>query len=74
MMTEAEAKARWCPFANCSNHGDASSGNRSWDGVPDNPAVRCIGSRCMAWRWSQGIGIEGDTHKPAGYCGMAGKP
>ena len=42
MMTEDEAKTKWCPFSDVA------------DATPAQaivPATRCIGSACMAWRW-----------------------
>lgn len=85
MMTEQEAKKKWCPFArlatqlnertpiNCGGH------NRSvfWNGPLDEDVVnnpefcRCIASDCMAWR---NIKASQKRFKPRGYCGLAGKP
>lgn len=31
----------------------------------------CIGTRCMAWRWT---GASHDTPLSDGHCGLAGKP
>lgn len=58
MLTEKEASERWCPFV----------GARFITATP--PASdKCIGSRCMAWRWIE----DGDedvvynqTEKPSG--------
>ena len=82
MMTEAEAKKKWCPnvrylatfrndegkleTAGCFNRGGADSGLEK---------ARCIGSDCMAWRWKYGEdrAYRGrDTQH--GYCGAFGKP
>ena len=66
-MTEDEAKTKWCPFvryAIVSKYVVSSGANRLGDdvGYHENASqCRCIGSACMAWR-------------PAGYCGLAGKP
>jgi hypothetical protein len=59
MMTEADAKNRWCPFAR-----SLRGANRDIEGGPDH-ACRCLASGCMAWRW------YGDD---LGYCGLAGPP
>ena len=64
LVTEEEAKERWCPFARAPGrmlgrreNGDSMDvvgfcpQNRGYaTGVPlDN--CRCIASQCMAWRW-----------------------
>lgn len=46
---------------------------------PDNNfRVRCIGNKCMAWRWSepqeQEIPMVGEPEDRKGYCGAYGKP
>ena len=47
-MTEDEAKTKWCPFAR-----EASSPG-GWNRAvfSDGPHSKCIGSQCMAWRWT----------------------
>lgn len=50
-MTEEEAKTKWCPFVRF--HGTPSDDcipNRS-EQLPN--ITRCLGSGCMAWRWSE---------------------
>ena len=75
MMTEAEAKKKWCPRAritagvhefNPISHGPAAITNRC-----DTPTMTdCLASECMAWRWE-----DIARRKPIdGYCGLAGKP
>ena len=59
-MTEEEAKTKWCPFAR--NGGEA--------GCNRLQSTECLGSACMAWRWSEEF-ADADTE---GYCGLAGKP
>ena len=38
----------------------------------------CIGSRCMAWRWTEPMVDGPDSYqsepKPVGFCGLAGFP
>ena len=55
MMTEDEAKTKWCPFSRVSNanHGgdacnrwDSSGGAKNYGPAGSN----CIASACMAWR------------------------
>ena len=83
LLTEEEAKTKWCPAARVS---DAGLGNRYTmvDDLTSGMAfAHCIASRCMWWRW--GVDETRDRHrKPdgtveeyrhkAGYCGIAGKP
>lgn len=79
ILTEEEAKTKWCPEARC---GNASGANRSGPQHDFAATPFCIGSACMAWRWNgespafPGAGPE-DNLNPAGrggYCGKAGKP
>lgn len=54
MMTESEAKQRWCPFVRFKSRDSGSAPAHNRDamlpefGVGD-PGFACIGSRCMAW-------------------------
>ncbi|MGJ4855555.1 hypothetical protein ACN6KF_001501 [Labrys sp. La1] len=47
LVTETEAKARWCPHARQIHQGDIEM-------LPHNRSARgwetCVGSGCMAWR------------------------
>ncbi len=92
-MTEEEAKTKWCPFVRMiagkiaddgkSEHRDGTTPfNRIVDGENGRyayPRVAgcCIGSACMAWRYSV-EGLDKTTEEMRkgypGYCGLAGKP
>lgn len=58
MMTEDEAKTKWCPMARGQNWDDRRSedgsftANRLQSGDP-LAACLCLGSRCMMWRWGK---------------------
>ena len=67
MLTEQEAKKKWCPFARPMSANGQTIINRNVTGEISAKSM-CIGSACMAWRDSAEnvIGI--------GYCGLAGKP
>lgn len=60
-MLESEAKTKWCPFvrhiADIDDHTNSNRGTEVTDEYNKefgNPEYsRCIGSRCMAWRWEK---------------------
>jgi hypothetical protein len=63
MLTEKEAKKKWCPFARAVCHeedGPKGAYNRlrldesvdvTTEEMCSDTETRCIGSSCMAWRW-----------------------
>lgn len=79
MITEYDAKNKWCPFARLSEMG----GTYNRTGPAAN--LECIGSQCMAWRAVETpeFKTRADTHfkktggrlvADAGFCGLAGQP
>ena len=68
VMTEEEAKTKWCPQCVSQTDGDAEY------------SQRCLGSGCMAWRWIWTVSPYGvpdfvaEIETKNGYCGLAGKP
>lgn len=71
MMTEEEAKTKWCPQARIDGLTDLPAYNRCIDGSAPKASC-CIGSACMMWRWSQqgrqniaSHAVEGWEHIPA---------
>lgn len=52
MMTESEAKTKWCPYVRVLARPIADVAvNRAMNtGAPD-PDCMCLASGCMAWRW-----------------------
>lgn len=72
LCTEKEAAGKWCPLVRFkfSGTGDTPSCNREPGMGPGvTEGTRCIGSRCMAWRFDQF-----DVGRVArGYCGAFGK-
>lgn len=86
MITEAEAKTKWCPFArqlmkirvpippfDAVDVRAIASANR-FDG---DAMSTCIGSRCMAWRTTKRTQDETIDDAPVityGFCGLAGTP
>jgi hypothetical protein len=80
ILTEEEAKTRWCPFARqLMRAGDTwapANRDRDYDDM-----CLCIASQCMAWRWNNAMSeaefvkmaTTGETKAPVGFCGLAGK-
>lgn len=70
LLTEEQAKTKWCPFVRLS--GQPNTFNRA----DPMEHLYCIASACMAWRWagyrpvpSQNVPNQNEAH---GYCGLAG--
>ena len=71
MMTEDEAKTKWCPFVRLSVtrwFGDppivpiTATANRVI-AEENQEKTFCISSACMAWRWiDTGVSVEGSTN------------
>jgi hypothetical protein len=57
ILTEDEAAERWCPQTSRKLSDESS---------------RCLGSKCMAWRWPNPPAISEENDEPLGYCGLAG--
>ncbi len=83
MMTEEEARGKWCPMSRSGVDGGGM--NRSPTTPPLgtlNGSCRCIASDCAMWRWAGPVDIwqDGTAHRPhtggiaAGHCGLAGRP
>ncbi len=75
MMTEDEAKTKWCPAyrfsAAISPAGDRDGcDNRRSEDKPETQA-KCIGSACMAWRWSARNTVGMRDSAKRGHCGLA---
>jgi len=77
MLTEDEAKTKWCPFSRTIDlvYSNIASNREVGDYDKNrNETVsvlgrnRCIASACMSWRLA-----PLSNHKGMGYCGLAGK-
>ena len=53
MMTEQEAKKRWCPMVRFSTGVDDGNASNRWLNYPSPAECSCIASGCMMWRWSE---------------------
>ena len=74
LVTEEEAKKKWCPMYRCSTDNGQLS-----DNATHSKGGYCCASDCMSWRWwdkEWGIGNNKDVLNPnrRGYCGLSGKP
>ena len=69
VMTEDEAKKRWCPDARVEL---AASNRIPSDSLVKMPGTLCMGSQCMAWRWDRTFVTP--VEPTVGYCGRAGRP
>lgn len=78
ILKEEDVLDKWCPYSR--RYHSSGSYNRSQN-IQDIPeGTRCVGSRCMAWRWVQdplvtfvANGKPTTTISEYGYCGLAGK-
>lgn len=75
LLTEKDAKTKWCPFALSAirRYEDSATAvnRRIGSGKPDVDCL-CIAADCMMWR-AVAVLKDGETVK-MGYCGLAGKP
>jgi hypothetical protein len=58
MLTEEEAKNRWCPLTAGAD-------------PEDERGRSCIASQCMAWRWVLDYSDGEPRQTDKGYCGLA---
>lgn len=70
LTTEKDAAAKLC----CASPVRWSIEN----GTPNN--LRCVGKKCMAWRWAEPLSkapaepMQDAEARQRGYCGLAGGP
>ena len=76
LLTEEQAKQKWCPWARIARDGSGIGNRYSFDNdlATDSAFARCIASDCMAWRWTDCSSKAVAGRKVEGYCGLAGKP
>ena len=73
LLTEAEARLKWCPYARGENWNDFRDAQRSFTANRSQSgdslgSCRCIASVCMAWRIDEeGLG------ESRGHCGAFGR-
>lgn len=77
IVTEDEAKMKWCPESRIPLPSGTCSANRDINNVSNG---HCIGSACMAWRpvrerfWMNDREFGAVANGGYGYCGKAGRP
>lgn len=69
-VTEKEAANKLCPWM--SNPAELRYSGPADVSEPSPQPPTCVGSGCMAWRWSHQD--NGPTADPTGFCGQAGLP
>ncbi|CAO3453320.1 hypothetical protein [Azospirillum argentinense] len=82
LMTEGEAKKKWCPHARYTADEEDNSASNRWCGDKAPKECLCIATNCMAWRWGYERNFGGDLDRTTdfksglrtGYCGAFGKP
>ena len=76
MRTEDQAVLLWCPMVRASESDkdmNACNALITDDNSGRSPDFsRCIASKCMLWRWSDGPEIESFHRR--GSCGLASNP
>ena len=82
MLTEPQAREKWCPMVRAGVYGEAGSvlkPSMNFDVAiavnrdPRNPELsRCIASACMMWRSGTTIAARENGDVERGYCGLAG--
>lgn len=79
LLTEDEAKTKWCPHA-VASHTDPRRGFHAGE-TRDEHCFTCIASECMMWRWGFRDAKMGearlaralrDDPPTRGWCGLAG--
>jgi len=73
LLTESEARKRWCPFAGTTSIPLGANTGKIYDTRGESHGFTfCIASACMAWRETRAV--SGVDEERCGYCGAAGKP
>jgi len=68
MMTEEEAKTKWCPMVRVAHATTDIAVNRA----SEYSHTRCLASECMMWQWKDKSDLQGTI--PRGYCGLNYSP
>jgi hypothetical protein len=68
ILTEVEAKERWCPIAQVIGDNIDESTDK---GIRVRRFGRCVASDCMAWRLAHKPSANGEE---TGFCGAFGIP
>lgn len=75
LLTESEARSKWCPETRLAYGPDGKEGVAAVNRSAKTDVVRansnCIATECAFWRWAR-TAHEGALQE--GYCGRAGRP
>jgi hypothetical protein len=71
VLTEEEAKLRWCPEARVAMTAGMAANRTAFGKGYANifEETRCLGSGCMLWRW-QSLFRDGNS-EATGFCGLS---
>ncbi len=74
IVTEEQAKAKWCPEARVESDDGQGVGsvNRDFGKGHALSDCMCLASGCMLWRWAEYL--DDSPKRRRGYCGKAGAP
>ena len=72
ILTEDEAKTKWCPERRSARLVEDNSANSDYPraAASTNDGATCIGSRCMLWKWITPPNRDKDAAKRRGTCGL----
>ena len=79
LLTEEEAKGKWCPFSRKAYRFSQGFESGPFSGACSfNRGGRqncdCIASSCAVWQWYDTLSNMKGSEIPRGYCGLASKP
>lgn len=87
MITEAEAKKKWCHMARVTYGGISDEGRRhiimnrdvsefTATNIMEKDTCKCLASACMAWRWFDDLTDDGTAcnHKPSAKAARVPEP
>lgn len=68
LLTEEEAKEKWCPQVRLGNDIGCNKNPNHKSGCS------CVASECMMWREETEVRVKGGVGRIYGWCGLGGTP